>query len=355
MRIAIDCRLWDQGGVGRYIRNLVYNLVAIDTQNTYTLFTYGNPTIQVKNVKCTIKNSSARWHSVTEQTVFLYELLKERYDVVHFPYFSHPILYNRPFVITLHDTTPLTHATGLATTRNKLVYAVKKLGYRYTLNHALTHARGVLVPTKAVADTIQPLHKNTPITVTYEGVDEALKQAHSVSVEGLPVEYILYVGNMFPHKNIPRLLTAFSQLKHRKMLVMVGPYDAFALRMRQRAIDLGISDRVVFLHNVSDGELKYVYTHASALVFPSLTEGFGLPVLEAAYFNCPLLLSDIPAFREIAPPNAQFFNPHYADNIREKLEIAGTLKKQSYPKLLMEKFSFTQMAQNTLQVYHEAV
>ena len=355
MNIAIDCRLWDQGGVGRYIRNLVYGLQKQDSHNTYTLFIYGNPSIKIQNPRFSICTTSSRWHSISEQTVFLYNLLKYRFDLVHFPYFSHPIFYNRPFVITLHDLTPLTYATGQATTHHALLYAIKKIGYRQTLTHALTHAKHILVPTNAVANTIRDTYANAPITVTYEGVDESLIHAQPISISQVKEPFLLYVGNFFPHKNIPFLLTAYKKVPEALRLVLVGPNDTFAQRIQALVHSMGLENRVLFLHAVSDGQLRYLYSHAQALVFPSRSEGFGLPVLEASYFGCPLVLSAIPSFTEIAVPHTLFFNPYNTESAIHALQKSAFVKRTPYPIAYKKKFSFETMAKKTLAIYNTSV
>lgn len=355
MNIAIDCRLWNQGGVGRYIRNLVYGLQKQDFHNTYTLFTYENPNIKIQNSRFSIRSTSSRWHSVSEQTIFLYNLLKYRFDLVHFPYFSHPIFYNRPFVITLHDVIPLTHATGQATTHHAFLYAIKKMGYRQTLMHALTHAKHVLVPTNAVANTIRDIYANVPITVTYEGVDESLIRAQPIPIPQVKEPFLLYVGNFFPHKNIPFLLTAYTKLPEAPKLILVGPNDIFTRRIQELVRSMGLRNRVLFFHSVPDGQLKYLYSHAQALVFPSKSEGFGLPILEASYFGCPLVLSAIPSFTEIAVPHTLFFDPYNTTSVIHALQKSVSVKRTSYPTAYKEKFSFETMAKKTLAIYNTSV
>ncbi|MCR4329014.1 MAG: glycosyltransferase family 4 protein [Candidatus Roizmanbacteria bacterium] len=355
MKIVIDCRLWEEGGVGRYIRNLVSRLQKLDTHNFYTLLTYGNPNIQINNSHFHVRSVSSRWHSLSEQTVFLYNLLKEQADLVHFPYFSHPVLYNRPFVITLHDITPFTHATGQATTRHPLLYAMKKIGYRQTLMHALTRSKHVLVPTNAVAHDIRTMGTKTSITVTYEGVDESLIQARPIAVSSAKEPFLLYVGNFFPHKNISFLLTSYAKVPKAPKLILVGPDDVFTQRMRSQAHMLNLENRILFLHAVSDGQLRYLYSNAQALVFPSQSEGFGLPVLEASYFGCPLILSSIASFKEIAVPGTTFFNLHNEESLMRVLEESIQVKKTPYPDAYKKKFSFETMAMKTLAIYNTSV
>src|SRR3989344_3598434 len=103
-RLAIDVRLWNQGGVGRYIRNLVKELHAMKPDTNITLIARPEEAAQVAEAAPSfhLLTSTARWHTYSEQTSLLTQLYKYQFDLVHFPYVSHPILYQKPFVITIH-------------------------------------------------------------------------------------------------------------------------------------------------------------------------------------------------------------------------------------------------------------
>src|SRR5216683_2789679 len=133
MRIGIDCRLWNETGIGRYIRNLVTNLAEIDTHNNeYVLFLRKNEydTLVTPGNNFRKRLADIHWHSVAEQTSFLKMLYKERLDLVHFPYFSYPILYARPFVITIHDLILFHYPTGKASQLPSFMYQTKLFAYK---------------------------------------------------------------------------------------------------------------------------------------------------------------------------------------------------------------------------------
>lgn len=360
-KIIIDCRLWHQGGVGRYIRNLATNLLQIDKNTQYVLFFLKNTDLQsgklFKSANFEIRRTTSGWHSLSEQTLFLKELLQEKADLVHFPYFSHPCFYNRPFVITIHDLTILKFATGKATTKSYPVYLWKRLVYNRVLKHGVYKARQIIVPTEFVKKDIL---KNFPvaaekIAVTYEGVGQELLSAKEETIKGMSSNnFILYVGNFYPHKNVEFLLQVFTHVKGLS-LVLAGPDDLFAQRVRQVVDRLNLAQRVKFVLRASDGQLKWLYKRAKALVLPSLFEGFGLPVVEAAYFGCPLLLSDIPVFREIAPRSALFFNPRERSSLLEKINKVVSSKKTTAAGDYFANFSFARMAKQTLTVYQHSL
>src|SRR5687768_2081128 len=119
MKIGIDARLWNETGVGRYIRNLVWQLGKIDKENEYVLFVNSGARVQgqeFSHERFKIVETNIRWHTVSEQMQFPRLLENENLDLVHFPYFSVPIYYKGPFVITIHDLIINHFPTGKAST-----------------------------------------------------------------------------------------------------------------------------------------------------------------------------------------------------------------------------------------------
>jgi len=123
MRIGIDARLWNESGVGRYIRNLVKQLQILDKTNSYVLFVRSEDADRIKNHELKTKDDNwkfvitdIQWHTIEEQLLFPKILNKENLDLVHFPYFSVPIFYNKPYIVTIHDLILHNFPTGKAST-----------------------------------------------------------------------------------------------------------------------------------------------------------------------------------------------------------------------------------------------
>lgn len=151
--------------------------------------------------------------------------------------------------------------------------------------------------------------------------------------------YFLYVGNAYPHKNVEMLERAAKRAGVR--IVYVGKEDFFYKR-------LGINPK-----SVSDRELSHLYKGAQALVFPSLMEGFGLPVLEALRAGCPVIASDIPVFHELFGSTLAYFNPHDENSLVTILQHPPSRDRfftETVQKVI-KKFSWRKMAQETLRVY----
>lgn len=363
MKIGIDCRLWNETGVGRYIRNLVLNLQELDKKNDYVLLVlnkdYENVKCQISNVKWKIIKADIRWHTFEEQLRLPQILNKENLDLVHFPYFSMPIFYNRPFVVTIHDLIINHFSTGQASTLPMPIYNLKLLAYKFVLNQVVRKARKIIAVSNATKNEIIDHLKINPqkISVTYEGISQKL----AVSSQKLMVKgkYFLYVGNAFPHKNLDRLLEAFRILNSNVRLVFVGKEDYFYKSLKNKVQLMKFSNKAIFLQNVSDEELANLYQNALALILPSLMEGFGLPALEAMANNCLVLASNIPALKEICADAAIYFNPLSVDELVDKLNMVTShtteygglenLKKKGAERIKL--FSWEKMAKETLKIY----
>ncbi len=364
MRIGIDCRLWEQTGVGRYTRNLVLNLQKVDRNNSYVLFVrpedYGNIKSQIKNNKWRVVKNNIRWHSMAEQLRFPALIQKERVDLMHFPYFSVPILYKNPYVVTIHDLIINHFSTGKASTLFYPVYLTKREAYKFIIKKAAQNARKIITPSNATRDEVID-HLKIPenkIDVIYEASE--LKTQQSVVSSRQYGKYFLYVGNAYPHKNLERLIQAFKKVssEHRDLkLILVGQKDYFYQRLELK----NNSDKIIFFGKASDEELAKFYTNAIALVIPSLMEGFGLPVLEAMSLRCLVLASDIPALKEIADDNAIYFDPQDENDIYSKLkDILQNNDKYKEEKLekaydRSQQFSWKKAAEQTLNVYESSL
>lgn len=372
MRIGIDCRLWSETGIGRYIRNLIKELQIVDVKNEYVMFVLSKDYENLKNQTSNLKNwkivkADIRWHTLKEQLKFPKILNKENLDLVHFPYFSFPIFYNRAFVVTIHDLIVNHFPTGQASTLPFPIYNLKLLGYKFVISQAAKKARKIITVSNATKEEIVDHLGINPqkITVAYEGADDAISkikdQKSKTQIKNQ--KYFLYVGNAYPHKNLERLILAFNILISQYpniSLVLVGKEDYFYKRLKKKTRAVGLCKKVVFLQNVSDGELFSLYKNAIALIMPSLMEGFGLTALEAMANNCLVLASDIPPLRETCGNAALYFNPLSIDELTDKLNMLtshtteyGWLEKIRRKGIeRARKFSWRKMAKETLWVYN---
>lgn len=354
MTIGIDARLWSQTGVGRYIRNLVLNLSKIDIKHSFVIFARSEDIADIKKVSgsARIVEVNIRWHSLSEQFSFSKVINRENLDLMHFPYFSAPINYKGPYVMTIHDLIIHHFSTGKSTTLPLPLYKLKLEGYKFIISKLARNANHIITPTQATKDEVVDHLKVDPskVVVTYEGSD--LKRTETGKL--IDGDYFLYVGNAYPHKNLEFLLSVFSEIKGAR-LVLVGKEDFFYKRLKQN----NHLDNVIFYGEASDEKLSNLYTNAKALIAPSLMEGFGLPVLEAMSLKTPVLASDIPSFKEILKDYGFYFDPKDKEDLKSKIDgiLNGDLKYENKIDGAYKRsndFSWNQMAKETLKVYESS-
>lgn len=358
-RIGIDARLYSKTGVGVYVRNMLYHLARHrDRKQTYIVYCMEEDAhaFDLPADRFTLRPCRYRWHSYGEQTGYYGMLMQDNLDLMHFTYFSYPILYRRTFVATVHDTILLDHKTGKASTNDRLLYEFKHLVFRNVFSSQIRNAACIITPTDTVRQQLLQLPstpKGKHIETIYEGIDQKLLQAkpnESLRAD-LGTGFLLYVGNFYPHKNIERLITAYRLADPAKPLILVGPDDFFSRNVHREILRNGLGDRIHMRHNVSSEDLAYCYSQAHALVHPSLSEGFGLPLIEAAHFGLPVAASDIPVFRELLGAQYARFNPYDVEDMAmciSKTSIAG--KRKDYGRLL-SRFSFERMTDAIVSIY----
>jgi len=391
MKIGIDARFYGPigKGLGRYTQEVVDNIIKITDTAAGATFEYviflgpanfdefdaDRPHVKKVKLDCP-------WYSWKEQLLLPFYLKREKLDLIHFPHFNVPILTPGKFVVTIHDLI-LTHfPTIRATTRGRNLYYLKNFAYRLVILAALKRARKIITVSEFTKkDIIAKFRvKAEKITVTYEGVANLAKGRDSLFVSKLdnreilaqyhiPQNFLLYVGNAYPHKNLEMLLKAFDCLHGEYpelRLVLVGRLDFFYERVREmaRALNLwqkeNINSPVIFPGYVPDAQLEILYAEARAYIFPSLYEGFGLPPLEAMAKGCPVVSSDRAALPEILSSAAVYFNPENETEMTAK--IREVLTNQELRSGLIErglaqakKYNWWECARETLAVYQEAL
>lgn len=371
MKIGIDCRLWGQPvGVGRYVRNLVSNLVHLDKKNEYILFAKFQDQNEIEsvihNTKFIIRKADISWHGLREQIELPKILNTHDLDLMHFPYFSIPFFYYKPFIVTVHDLIINRFNTGRASTLPYPLYLIKRLGYHAVLSNAVYRAKKIIVPSSAVKTDLLKTYSNInpdKVEVTYEGgFEDNLKSSILNLKSKIEGEYFIRVGNYYPHKNVENLLFAFKMLindykTRNTKLVLVGRKDFFFKRIENLVSKLDLKENVIFLDNVSDEELTGLYRNAIATVVPSFMEGFSLTSVEALSVGSIVLASDIPVHREVCNGSAIYFNSNDPDEIRKRMEEVFKLSQASRDKLVREgkkratQFSWKKMAFQTLKIY----
>lgn len=373
MRIGIDARFLgpDGTGIGRYVEKLLENLEQLDQANEYFVFLRKSnfPLYNPKNKNFTKVTVDAHWYSIKEQVIMPAVLNKLKLDLVHFPHFNIPLLYSGKFVVTIHDLTKTKFGRSASGSKNLPVYWTKNNIYKFTINQALKRAEKILVPSNFVKNEIAKENKNLEkkIVVTYEAADDFANN-HVEPSEGRVKEiynkfgirepFIIYVGNTYAYKNVAVILETLPKIDFNLKFVCVSPRDTQLAALIKKAEILGVRDRFITTGFVNDEDLKTLFSKALCFVFPSLSEGFGLPGLEAMACGCPVIAARASSLPEVYGEAALYFNPKSDKDLAEK--INELLKNKLLRSKMVEKglkkvreYYWRDTARQTLSVYKE--
>ncbi len=370
MLIGIDARFYGSigKGLGRYTQKLIENLEKTDQENRYVIFlrkeNFDEYQPQNPNFKKVL--ADYRWYSFAEQLFFPRVLRKYNFDFVHFPHFNVPLLYRKKFIMTIHDLILIHFPTVRSSTLSPLFYWINFLAYKIVIRSAVYRSEKIIAVSNFTKKDILNVYKNVPenkIAVTHEACDNQVDKSSKNDEEvlrfyGIMKPYIIYIGNVYPHKNPERLVLAFKEvLEHKKdiALVFVGGEDYFYMRLKKFVAEKGIKN-VIFAGFVPDGEMNVLLRNSQAYVRPSLYEGFELPPLEAMQQGVPVLCSEHGCAREVLDDSALYFNGKNIADIRDCVlkildneKLRQELIAKGYEQI--KKYSWERTGRETLEIY----
>ncbi len=380
--ILIDGRFVGVGeSMTRYVLEFFSRILELDTENQYTMVIrpQGEKELRRYPIFITAKNFKTDildipHYSKAEQTKFLKYLNQKKYDLVHFIQFNHPVLYRGDFVTTIHDLTLIGHL--------HYFNFFKQLAFNLVMRDAARRSKKIIAISKATMRDITDYY-NIPknkFAVIYESVDhdrynervkrEKLKVKSFKEKYGIAGDYLLYTGMWKKHKNLQRLFTAFLNFKEKTgnpiQLVLTGKIDQKEPEVIARISEINktldfkfnISNSIATTGFIEEEELPLAYAGALAYIIPSLSEGFGLPPLEAMACGTPVISSKESCMPEILGDAPLYFDPYDEKSIEESIEkIACDEKLREYliNKGLerVKKYSWDKTAAQTLAVYKE--
>ncbi|MCK5569139.1 MAG: glycosyltransferase family 4 protein [Spirochaetes bacterium] len=328
LRLIIDCRMINSSGIGVYLQNLIPYL-----KNHFSLTLLGNPD-EIRKYQwhnnSAIINFFSPIYSVKEQIGYPLKIKKS--DIFWTPHYNIPVFPVRAKkrVATVHD---LNHIAFSSTLSFK-----QKLYARFMVKKVVTMSDKIITDSFFSYNEIMKYTNGVhdkKISVINLGIDRNIfKQIHKKNIllkvaqkYNLPQRFILYVGNVKPHKNLKSLLKAFHKLLIEKTndlsLIIVGKKEGFLTGASKIFTILeenaSLKEKVIFTGFVENEELPVFYNLASVFVFPSLYEGFGLPPLEAMACGCPAIVSGTSSLPEICGDAAYYINPLNTDEIADKI------------------------------------
>ncbi len=364
IRIALDARLekpW-ASGLGRYARELCRALTALDAPGVQWVI-LKHPLM--RDVAFATLGSNAEEVVLagdpdTASTLWsAWTLNRLRLDVYHALENFVPVGLRVPrTVITMHDLTwVLTPELVQRADRSRLQTGFIRVWGTGTMAYAVRRASAVITvseATRAAALERFPVLRTKPVVAVHNGLEhDHFRPAERPAPER---SFFLTLGNSLPYKNVPRVIDALAQLKDTSAeLVLPGRGDNFgALEVQARA--RGVFDRVRFRRRPPDDEVLGYYQTATALVFPSLTEGFGFPLVEAMATGCPVITSDLPVCREVCGDAALYVDPRSTDSVASGMRavlLDPTLRASliARGKERAARFSWRRCAEETLSVY----
>lgn len=367
MRIGIDARMLGERGIGRYIEQLILNLENQDIENQYFIFLNKNSfdKYEPKSFNFTKVMADYKWYGISEQINFPRLLKKYKLDMVHFPHFNVPVLYNKPFVVTIHDLIALKFPTTRATTLGPLKYFLKLFFSKFVILHAIKKSKQVISISEFTKNDLVSFFKlnkklEDKIKIIYEGVTKLdkkiLQQTNSIenNPQFIGYDFILYIGSAYPHKNLDRLCEAFNKIDDLK-LIIVGKEDYFYNNLKEKYKDL-INNKIFLTGYLDDAEILSLIKKAKFYIFPSLYEGFGLPPLEVMQYGLPVLSSYSSCLPEILRDCVEYFDATDINDIINSINKLNNnpqrLKDLSIQgPLFIKRYQWSDCVKETLNIY----
>jgi len=374
MRILFDARgVQDRSdGLSHYVRHLLIGLLRADPTNTYTVIL--GPTMRAHLERAGLLGrpnlhlieTSIPFMGLDQQ--FRLPLLVRRYppaDVYHYPHFDLPLLAHPRSVVTIYDVNHVSLASYFESLRT-----LKRLYSLGTTAMGITRAQHIITISEASKRQLLerfPWLDPRKVTVTYFGLNDRFqtppgpektrefRQRFKLGQD----RFILYVGTHRPHKNVSRLIEAYERLRRgqgisQKLLLVGSPNGDGSVPRTIQA--LGLQEHVRLLGHIADDELPLAYRMADVFIYCSLSEGFGMPLLEAMASEVPIVTSNVGAMAEVVGESAVLVNPYSVDSIAEGMSRALSSESLRWELIArgqarLQRFRWEEAVSKTLTVY----
>ena len=368
MRIGIDVRKLHDFGIGTYIRNLLRHLARLDHDSEYVLLArpqdieaLGELGTNFRGVPATSSN-----YSIAEQFTIPWALRREAVTLFHAPHYVLPALVACKSVVTIHDCIHLMFPQYLPNrlapvyARTSIALAARRANRVLTVSES--SKRDILRFVDVPADKIDVIHNAYDARFGVEPREEDVVRVRERYQ--LHDEFVLYAGNVKPHKNLGRLIEAFHLVRNRGLdhlkLVLIGDDISKYAALRRAVHQHQLHKYVRFLGYLPEDTLAVMYRLAGVFVFPSLYEGFGLPPLEAMASGTPVVTSNVSSLPEVVGDAAVLVDPYKAESIADGIlsvlrstHLRGELSKRGLERV--KAFSWARSVQRVREVYGEVL
>jgi glycosyltransferase involved in cell wall biosynthesis len=372
VKVAIDIRRMTEFGVGTYIRNVVRTLGRLDHTNEYHLIGFPQKIQEIGALPPNFREvpMTSPERSLGGYREFRAAVEHLHCDLVHFPnLFSLPRALPCPYVMTVHDM--LEHMSRPAST------GIWRSLYFQLTRRVLRGAERIFAVSNFTKSEIEKLFEipSERIEVVYNAIDERFLHGHATPADReliakryqVTYPFLLYAGRISPHKNVVRMIEAFSALKtelEREQaypdlkLIIIGDDLSGNPDLRRTVVRSGVQNDVRFLGFVPIDVLRIFYDEAKIFVFPSLYEGFGLPPLEAMAHGTPIVTSNVSSLPEVVGSAAVLVNPENVFEIMHALHrvltdqaLRARMKERGTQQVA--KFSWEKSVARILNVYRQ--
>ena len=367
MRIGFDAKraFLNNTGLGNYSRNTIQVLSHYFPNNRYLLYP---PKNRRPSFITNIKNTSIRTpESLIDRALKTYwrsrsivkDLFTNKIDVYHGLSNELPIGIEKTdikTVVTIHDLIFVRYP--------HLFKAIDRKIYHKKFKSACERANKIIAVSEQTKKDIIAFFNISAdkITVVYQGCNQVFKnnipekeKQLTIIKHNLPRDYLLYVGTIEERKNLLTLLQTLKELPLQK-LVVIGDGKSYKIKCLKFIAKNKLSDRVFFLSGLSLKEMAAIYQAAEVMIYPSVFEGFGIPILEALFSKNPVITSKGGCFSEAGGPNSKYIDPLSVSEmkemiikIRSSLELKNKMKKKGLE--YAQKFTDDKIATNIMEVY----
>ncbi len=367
MRIGIDARIITKRGVGRYIYNLVKNLLAIDKKNLYFLYTdKRTPEIKFKAENLFVRKLETNNAFIYREILLKKAAAEDKADILHSTDNSMPCLlgtFKGKNIVTIHDTMYV-RAISEAVAKPSLKQILVDSYNKFAIPESAKKADCVITVSEFSKKCILKETKARRVEVIYEAAEEGKKEYDKETLKkyGIKPPYVLISGASDKRKNAAAAIDAFAEFnnktggKYGLVITSIGKQELKTTEIEKHILKNSISKQTVITGYVTDAEMNTLYKKAFCFFFPSLWEGFGLQVLEAFVAGVPVITSDCGSLPEVAGSAALFCNPYSVLDMSEKLLLLhnDVMLRKKLVKAGMkqaEKFSWKKTARETLKIY----
>ncbi len=322
MRIAIDIKHFKHGssGIARYLTSIMDCLQEIDNENEYFLFecrrsayTVGNP--KWRKLLIPWKLSGTFW----QQVLLPYHLRKNRIDVLWAPEQTCPVFFKKKFCIvtTIHDLVYI-HYPHTCQLTTRIVYSILS-------PMVFKKSDAVVTVSEFIADDVRNTFRKPSLDKKLYSIPNGKPdwQLPTAYLPGARKDFLFFAGNLEPRKNLVNLIKALIILNQRGLKIqlhLAGPHGWKNRELHEMMNKPEVKQQISYLGYLSEEDLKTEYLTCRALVYPSIYEGFGLPVLEALCLDCLVLTSHKTVMEEIAKGAAIYFDPNDAEDIAAAIQ-----------------------------------